>query len=94
MTDTIHNVATGGLRTAHRLRHEMDNINKETDGNQGCKEISRKLGVYWVQVPENQIVLQEVGFGPASQVLCQLRQKVDVNPLVSWYSGLKDERNT
>lgn len=33
-------------------------------------------------------------FGPAGQVLYQLEQEEDVNPLVSGYSGLKEtERN-
>lgn len=50
------------------------------DGTQGrrdvVEEISLKLGVYWVQVPENQIVPGERGrgrvFGPAGRVLSRL----------------------
>lgn len=41
--------------------------------------------------PWNQIGLQEVGFGPAGRMLRQLRQKEDVNPLVSGYSDLKEK---
>lgn len=53
-----------------------------------AEEISRKLGVYCVQVPESQTVL--AGAEPAGQTLCQLESRKDVNPLVSEYSCLKE----